>query len=360
MAFGEIAVVRSGVQRSAQGYCSPMEPHESRHCRNCLYDLTGVAPLREPGDESSADGAVDGALVWRCPECGREFDPEDPSTTRARPQSLWVRAARSRILRSGALLAVMLTLFYLTILPRPATSDWSRWEWLGRAYGAETTWNAIGRVRRHIWADRLTRLTTEDPDGENQIEIERRGDRLRLTIGAAGVPWQDIAWVVSQFETAGPPLRFDAIDEGRTPAPFSVRGDAAEVMFEALRLCGVEPSFLLARLPDDRWRLEVRSPQIGWGSIVSAFNSLRDKRYGVRIPPRPDASAGVSEIAPFEAAGTEADIFWTIVTAYDLELDAPERVPARSDGWHPTRPSSVAPLPAPPPRGGVAPAGVVR
>jgi hypothetical protein len=111
-----------------------------------------------------------------------------------------------------------------------------------------------------------------------------------------------------------------------------------------------------------RWRLEVDSPAEAWPErgephVLRAFMLTRGSLFGTWTQPRVSwrttgysgtcgGGTVVGELRPaphpgaFRVAGSEADLFWAIFQAYDLETSDPSRIPARSDG---TRPFAATP-----------------
>lgn len=159
-----------------------------RLCRDCEYDLTGI-------DWSPA----------ACPECGREFDPRDHSTTKPEGELGRVRRVVGSYGPPIAIGLVLLAAFQSTILPRPADlRDWRLWKWLGGLYGVEMTpgsayrgWGApypgAPRGAVHWWGERPWRVEATTRDGTKRWEIERIDERTwRVDVHEAGVPCQDL------------------------------------------------------------------------------------------------------------------------------------------------------------------------
>lgn len=171
-------------------------------CPGCRYELTGLA-------------------AGVCPECGRGFDPSDPST-------VWdVRARRKAGIRRRVRLGVVtvvclavLQLAMLTIIPRPAMGpnggvQWGLWVWVGQGYGVQREELNTETLLVHRWGARVSRI-----DGEERW--------------SAGTP--ALRWTV-------------------------------------------------ARLGPDRWRVEARDPTVTWQMLLLAFNTMRtdEELFGVRI-----------------------------------------------------------------------------
>lgn len=212
----------SGVQGAA-------EPHvdgPGRYCRDCLYDLGGRAGL-EP----------------RCPECGRAFDPDDPSTTLDVP-----RRPTHRLLGVAAWTTLCCLLVYAgvayNILPRPlAIDEWRVWLWMDRAYGLERSGPGTGTrfLDRHWWNGRVTRVESwerSNPATPRTLRwrVSRIGpDQFEIEVPATGIEHGDVRWglnVVCQDEFLGVYLEPGPIVVN--DAAFTVRGSKAEVLSEVV------------------------------------------------------------------------------------------------------------------------------
>jgi len=313
-----------------------------RHCLGCAYELTGV--------QASPDATHQDAPTHRCPECGRPFDPKRPETTRPAPTPLWRRPRAQRAAGRIALAGVFVLSVAMTWIPRPAGGDWTRWVWLGEAYGYDVRWSNGRRTRYDVRADQLRRVVAGIDEQTPAFSLERiDDDRFRLTVGASDVVWHEIGAALSVFDIEHLQERYDAGPASRIPAPFSVEGDARRVLRTVFERYGVEPLFTLRRLGADRWRLRVRDTGVAWETLLGAFNSMRGELYGVRV----HGAGSVRAAGAFEVEGPGADVLWAIVDAYELELNEPMRVPPRSDGWHPVGAFAPDPMEKEPPEHGV-------
>jgi len=222
-----------------------------------------------------------------CPECGARFDKTDPKSTLDRPQRPKSVVLRWPIL---AMLGVMLLVFLAKndYLPMPlAGSGGTLWDWRYDRYG----------YRDGLWwwkGDAYGTTTILRDDMEIEIELHA-GIARRVTA--------------------------HALDDGRHAFTVERKGN---------------PPVWSLRIDDH----DLAWPPIGTPELIRAVNYTREHRFGVLLYTPRDTPRRTPD-GPIIAQGTEADILWAYVNAYGLIMDFPERVPRRSDGWHPTLPEGV-------------------
>lgn len=297
----------------------------ARYCRRCLYDLSGSVVDRP---EKAAGGPC-------CPECGREFDPADPATTLGWRRPRWTHWITPPVLRCTGLVVVLAACFLAGWLPRPLDTGWRHWEWLGREYARETVWSGQRRVVLTVWADRRVRAAGFDESGRRVFTVEHPDDGAwRIAVEPNAARWPEVFRAMSRLDDFRSSIGFGADPERTAPAALVAEGDADDIVRAIIRGFALDPDITMERLGDGDWSLVVARPVAAPERLLDLFNKLRGQsRYGVFTPrpgPLPDTAR------PFTLRGTEADVFWMIVNEYGLLVDKPERVPPRSDGWHPT------------------------
>jgi len=145
---------------------------DQRLCRSCGYDLMGI----------DWQGAV-------CPECGRAFDPNDPTTTHHPGQQSPIRQAVNRYGLTFTLFILFAMALHTSVIPRPITlHEWRLWLWLGRVYGVQQLpqrsyqpalprWaGPPSRGRVYWWGDRPWRIESQDQAGNTRWDIARRSE----------------------------------------------------------------------------------------------------------------------------------------------------------------------------------------
>ena len=165
------------------------EPPPPMHCVGCSYELVGL--------EAGA-----------CPECGRDFDPADPSTFTAAPRVRLRQRLRRVLLLTAAVLGVMAALHF-AVLPRPAIDARGRptlelWNWLGRPFGVDRFTSGWREVEHHYFgSDVVRRVVVRDrtlgPDAPMELVLSMKrlgGGRWSLEMPKAGVP---LSAVISHF-----------------------------------------------------------------------------------------------------------------------------------------------------------------
>ncbi len=227
-----------------------------RYCRACVQDLSGLT-------------------CARCPECGRGFDPADPSTTLPTPVPEW---RRSLILKHGVRLATVLLVivgFYYTAFPRPADwsawrllpNDWRLWVWFGRPIGVMHIRTDGTKINADPWLNGpldLAPFLSPDHDVYAYVWFgnETRREAYRADIGT-------LAWRIED-------------------------------------------------LGANRYRMRVLEPGIRLEALLAGFNSIKGngRFFGVRVgPPDRRVSAG-----PFSADGSEAAVFSSLVRHYGVRI----------------------------------------
>jgi len=192
----------------------PPEPVAAprRYCRGCFYDLSGNAE-------------------WRCPECGRAYDPHDLTTTTVESNR------RGRFLRAGIILAIFLALIsgvYHTIIPRPRSlNNWQLWIWLWEPYGIQHTWMGSSPGRAYYWAGNITRAEADSRTNQGlrwRIDYNRWTSEWRISSHEPGVDWRELTQSYSAMKKPMFGVIFHHADQPVTDAPFDFVGNTHEAM----------------------------------------------------------------------------------------------------------------------------------
>lgn len=201
-------------------------------CRGCRYDLAGI-------DWTPAT----------CPECGRAFDPADPSTTLPTPSPPMSGAVH----RFGVPLAVallILTAAIHTVIPRPADlQDWRLWLWFGQRYGVQAGWTAGWPSKTSWWGGRRTAIRAYDGAGKPVWEVTWSWpDRWTIQTHRPQVRWSDLS---AAFNDIKPDMFGVLIEPAASDAalePFIVQGSKVEVFSSIVQMYGLETRPFLLRL----------------------------------------------------------------------------------------------------------------
>ncbi|MBL0927460.1 MAG: hypothetical protein IBJ11_07390 [Phycisphaerales bacterium] len=275
-----------------------------RYCRGCRYELTGLAAPDSPG-------AV-------CPECGRWFNPADPRTTTATNRHPFLVFLFGPWPRAFAIAVLVVVALWFTALPRPAlrwdgSVEWSLWIWLRRPIGIESAFVGPQRARI-IWHM-----------GEHPVRIEAEATRLVLA-RPRGVLTRGGRLMGSRVAPPGP----DALPPMPPPPPLQP-GDPGYIPPQPDSVVIELPSWTLARLGPDHFRLDVGGAGLGWSEVLFAFNSLRadDELFGVSI----ESAASDVNTEAFSAEGTRAELLAAVVDRYGLGLASMPLAPDSAEVW---------------------------
>jgi hypothetical protein len=252
-------------------------------CRGCTYDLLGLP-------------------AGVCPECGRAFDPADPSTfwdlvarTRAQKQR------RARIAAVALVACSFAALFTFGVIPRPAIApvggvQWGFWVWLGRGFGVQRVDMMAESLVVHRWGNRVSRIDAEDrwsaPTPRPRWSLERTGpDEWRMEVVDPTVDWRSLLLGFNTMrrddELFGVVIHAWARDEAGTP--FTVHGSRVDVLSAMIRVYGMETHPGLTSPEDgDVW---VVSPESGELVEVPVARALE---MGIAV--RPFEAEGVPRI----------------------------------------------------------------
>lgn len=213
----------------------PAEAGEAavRYCQGCGYELLGLE-------------------LPSCPECGRAFDPADPSTTSSSPIPL---VRRRRIRRVTLWFAIVLTIgasMIHTIIPIPMRgSNLRLWVWLGRTYGVEEMWLSSWHVRARHWAGRIYEVEANDRStGRVAWSLSAPSDeRWNLRVDKQGVGWQDIIMAYNMMKDEMFCVRFTGSVRPLSVSGFEATGSKVDILSAIVSHYGVK---LLSMVVDDQ------------------------------------------------------------------------------------------------------------
>lgn len=240
----------------------------ARVCRDCRYDLTGI-------DWSPAE----------CPECGREFDPNDESTTRGAGEMGPVRSFINRYGTAMAAVLLLLVAFNTGILPRPADlRDWRLWTWMGDLYGVEKVpgnayrgWQRPFRGapdgRVYWWGGRPWRVRALDREGALVWEVERINEReWTVDIREPGVRYGTVLGAFSAIKPEMFGVTYDQANASTIDEAVQREGSTAEIFGWLVREANVQIQPLVYR-PDQSyvWYFDDSSGQMRWKDLALAI-----------------------------------------------------------------------------------------
>lgn len=248
-------------------------------CRGCTYDLTSLP-------------------AGVCPECGRNFDPNDPRSVLSARQ---LRFRRYRLLRpvliALAATAVILSGMWVGVIPRPILGPQGGlgyWVWMGHGYGVQRVDRWAESLRVHRWGSRVTKIESFDVWSSSAPRplwsLERLGaDRWRMRVRDPYVTWQSL---LLGFNTMRPDAEIFglSITESRrveSGQHFEVEGARQDVLAAMIRVYGLQTTpGLISPTDDDVWVVDPDS-----GDLVEV--------------PVPRALEMGYEVTPFRDIGVE-------------------------------------------------------
>ena len=230
-----------GHSTPSEGVVASESAPPPRYCKGCLYDLAGIF-----GDE---DGCAS------CPECGRDFNEHDRSTTHASKQGPLIhRIVYRPLLKYVAPALVVTALVYTSVIPRPAAldpstgvDDWRLWVWLGSWYGWKTHSGIgiVGGTELYYWDDRVVRTRGLDPNGDKTWTVARQDDTWTVEVFAPTVSYRQIE---QGFRATRDRIIGITIDQrslrnsNGTQQPFRVVGDEADILSALIRAYDIRVS----------------------------------------------------------------------------------------------------------------------
>jgi hypothetical protein len=189
-------------------------------CLTCRYELSGLA-------------------AGACPECGRQFDPADPTSTSPVATR---RPSVRRMLVMLATAAIVAALWHYTIIPNPVRGmDFKLWRWLGQTYGVET-WFRPSTARSYHWAGRIYRAEGLEPrTGAKRWELDvDRADRWTLRVTGPGARWRELIGAFNEMKDDVFGVRFENVTHDASTAAFEVTGSKADILSALCVHFGVE------------------------------------------------------------------------------------------------------------------------
>jgi len=222
-------------------------------CLRCHHDLGGI-PIESEQEPT-------------CSECGRPFDPENPSTYAGRQRSRLELILLRRIAPGLMVGLLLLTLLWYAWIPRPLAlfgrfgpspesirfpERSTLWVWGDSLYGPETIRTAGSVSEAWVWNSRVRSVRGYAPSSDLLEGGELAWEVLWRPGGPAGSEGQWTMRVVRPL-----PLRFDLLEGFRetrenilgivvgehdpsiTVEPFEVTGSEADILSAYIRATGV-------------------------------------------------------------------------------------------------------------------------
>lgn len=259
----------------------PFQP--LRYCLGCGYELTGLA-------------------LNACPECGRDFDPDNAATTGATPIPLAVRRRFSRITTWLAIILTIAAGIIYTIIPIPMQgSGLQLWVWLGRTYGIESRWLSSSHVRASHWAGRIYEIEANDRDTGRVTWVIRApsDDHWTLRVDKQGVSWHDLIHAFNLMKDEVFCVQFTGSVRPQSIAGFEAAGTKVDVLSAIVAHYGIavqskigDPAQTYIWYFDEQSRrMKTRSITADEAAELPIWNSGAMKRLVPRISALPASPA---------------------------------------------------------------------
>lgn len=197
-----------------------------RICKHCAYDLQGtiehwLSSNSYPNASSQPDSQ---APLLHCPECGKQFNPLDPSTTTTAKAMKPVR----RFAKTWLPLILLVTTLCVhgilvnwipvpkALISRQADKQWKLFSWLQTDYGL-AVYNRNGvEIRDWIWSDNYVSRAVYDKDNNLLYKVTKDDpDTWSMEISAKQADFQP---VLRAFNLTRNGHRFGlAVEQSLTP-----------------------------------------------------------------------------------------------------------------------------------------------
>jgi len=249
-----------------------LPPHEAKFCKRCHYHLVGL-------EEAGA-----------CPECGRRFDPYEPSTFLQRPPRRLESYLFGRTALLGAVTLIVTACIYMTFLPRPYVAwdgeiDWSVWEWFWKPYGVQHLMGPEGRIDVWWWAGHVQEVAAYSRDEKGKPSPRWRVARedvneWTVEVYEAGVSMDGVLRAFNSVrddeQLFG--VRLIGADRDGNEEPFAVSGPKEDILTAVIHAYGVrvEP-FLLSADDEDVWVYDEQAER----AILVSVEEARARGYEV-------------------------------------------------------------------------------